>query len=967
MPRICHIFIGLIFFSLQCTNEVVQEADFHPVDPVTKPWTRWWWQGSSVTEAGITHELEVLQKAGFGGVEITPIYGVIGDEPNFISYLSPTWVQRLEYTLREATRLGLGVDLATGTGWPFGGPWVSDTIACKYIAHQIYKLKAGQRLKQKVAYEQEPILRAVTNQVYQLYGLLAEKGEVTTGSMSQPELIQDQKALKISDIRDPVASNANLQGLALDQVRFKKQLPLSCLMAYSEGGAILDLTSAVDSTGQLDWVAPEGEWTLYALFQGWHGKMVERAAPGGEGNVIDHFSKQAIEDYLQHFDKAFTGKNLNGLRGYFNDSYEVDDARGQADWTADFLNDFAAARGYRLEEHLPAFLGLDDAETNARIRSDYRQTIGELLLGTFTGDWKNWAHRQHKIIRNQAHGSPANILDLYAASDIPETEGTDVIRAKMASSAAHITGKKLASAEAATWLDEHFLTTLDLLKENLDRYFQAGINHVCYHGTCYSPAEDPWPGRLFYAAIHANDRNPWWQDLVALNAYVQRCQETLQTGSPDNDVLLYYPYFDRLADGEGGGLAHFDGGAQAGSLHAFRELADSLYQLGYAFDVISDAQISDLEVRNHELRSGEQVYRVIVVPKTTYMPEGTFEQLLSLARQGIPVVFDQALPLDAPGWNNLSARQATFRNLIQASGQLEAIQVTNLVTETLNQLQVPRESLFDAGLRAIRRHVGDQTYYLITNWSGRDFNGWLPISIAGKTVKVLDPWTDQQAQARVRSTSGQGLDVWLGIPQGATRILLVDPREQHGPSLKVYAPAEGQQALAGPWLLTFERGGPESPASQELSTLVSWADLTGAGYAAFSGTARYTINFDLPEVIPDAWRIDLGQVANSGVVILNGEKIGTLIGPNFTIDISREHFKPENKLEVLVTNRMANRIIAMDKKQTFWKRFYNVNFPAKRAEDRGSDGLFTAVNWEPLPSGLLGPVRLIPLYVMSPE
>ncbi len=49
-----------------------------------------------------------------------------------------------------------------------------------------------------------------------------------------------------------------------------------------------------------------------------------------------------------------------------------------------------------------------------------------------------------------------------------------------------------------------------------------------------------------------------------------------------------------------------------------------------------------------------------------------------------------------------------------------------------------------------------------------------------------------------------------------------------------------------------------------------------------------------------------------------------------------------------------------------WKTFYNVNFPSRLPENRGPDGLFTAARWEPLPSGLLGPVTLTPLRVGQP-
>src|SRR5690606_9158429 len=135
--------------------------------------------------------------------------------------------------------------------------------------------------------------------------------------------------------------------------------------AYSDSGRTLNLTRRVQEDGRLDWTAPPGTWTLYAVFQGWHGKMVERAAPGGEGNVIDHFSTDAIRKYLRPFDRAFRGHDIRPLRAFFNDSYEVDDASGEADWTPDFFGQFRRRRGYDLREHLPALFGKDSADKNA--------------------------------------------------------------------------------------------------------------------------------------------------------------------------------------------------------------------------------------------------------------------------------------------------------------------------------------------------------------------------------------------------------------------------------------------------------------------------------------------------------------------------------------------------------------------------------------------------------------------------
>ena len=117
--------------SLLCFSVVAQEALTWPEATVTsKPWTRWWWLGSAVDEASISQQLEQFSRAGMGGVEICPIYGVNGFEDREKNFLSPEWMALLDHTGREAKRLGMGVDMTTGTGWPYGGPWVVSGSIC---------------------------------------------------------------------------------------------------------------------------------------------------------------------------------------------------------------------------------------------------------------------------------------------------------------------------------------------------------------------------------------------------------------------------------------------------------------------------------------------------------------------------------------------------------------------------------------------------------------------------------------------------------------------------------------------------------------------------------------------------------------------------------------------------------------------------------------------------------------------
>jgi hypothetical protein len=180
-------------------------------------------------------------------------------------------------------------------------------------------------------------------------------------------------------------------------------------------------------------------------------------------------------------------------------------------------------------------------------------------------------------------------------------------------------------------------------------------------------------------------------------------------------------------------------------------------------------------------------------------------------------------------------------------------------------------------------------------------------------------------------------------------------------------PAGTPQVIDGLWTVRFVRGGPALPEQVTTSTLGSWTRFEAAGVKAFSGTAAYTIAFPRPAGGATAWRLDLGRVRDSARVRLNGHDLGTLIGPGFQLTVDGTLLGDRNVLEVDVTNQMANRIADLDRRGVPWKKFYNINFPARLPENRGPDGLFSAARWEPLESGLLGPVTLQPVRVGAPD
>src|SRR5262245_59332089 len=171
------------------------QRDWPPITAETKPWTRWWWQGSAVERSSLTAQLKALGSAGIGGVEVTPIYGVHGAENKFIRYLSPEWMAMLDYTLREGTRLKMGVDMATGTGWPFGGPWIDDDTAARSLEYKTWTVDGGQRLAEPVRLRQAPLVSAIGAHIH------------------------------VTDLAEPLTANRDLQSLALEQVKYARDLP----------------------------------------------------------------------------------------------------------------------------------------------------------------------------------------------------------------------------------------------------------------------------------------------------------------------------------------------------------------------------------------------------------------------------------------------------------------------------------------------------------------------------------------------------------------------------------------------------------------------------------------------------------------------------------------------------------------------------------------------------------------------
>jgi hypothetical protein len=761
---------------------------------------------------------------------------------------------------------------------------------------------------------------------------------------------------------------------------------LQCLMAFSDKGEHVDLTGGM-TNGLIgfNWTAPPGQWKVYAVLLDGPVQKVKRAAPGGAGNVQDPFSVSAMNDYLSYFTKAFAGFSAPMPRAQFHDSYEYYNADG----TPDFFNEFQKRRGYDLRTQLPALFGEGSPEKIAQIKNDYRETLADLHLAYVT-DWTQWAHSLGMLTRNQAHGGPDNLLDTYAAADIPEMEifsaysENQMPMMKIAPSAAHLTGRTLASSESFTWMTEHFNATLSQVKQAADFLFVSGVNHIFFHGIPYSPADAPWPGWQFYAAINFGPQGGLWHDLPEFNAYATRVQSILQSGAPANDVLLYLPFNDKWQTAEGDLLMRFETSGKWMESEPFYQTAMTLWNRGYAYDEVSDRFLALAKVVDGKIQMPGGSYSVIVVPKCRFMPLPTMQKLVELARDGATILVQDNLPGDVPGFYDYEKRHAEFQKLTDALnfrevlvGSIGILPETNSpsnplskamvdkgafwlggdLNELLEVAQVPREAASDFGVRFVRRSHAEGFHYFFANRSDKVVDGWVTLGRAAQSAVILDPRFDDHSGVAKLRKDGDFTQVYLQLLPGESCILRTfTGKTVIGPAWPYFAKSGETQNISGTWKVEFVDGGPVLPKNFETDTLGSWTTQDDPETKRFAGSAHYSIEFEKPAGDANDWLLDLGKVCDSARVKLNGHDVAALWCAPFQIAIGKWLQPGKNILEVEITNIAANRVRDLDIRHVNWKYFYDANV----ASLQQSGGLDASV-WPIRDSGLLGPVTLTPL------
>lgn len=243
---------------------------------------------------------------------------------------------------------------------------------------------------------------------------------------------------------------------------------------------------------------------------------------------------QVILDSLPH----------GSVSGITMDSHEG----GSQNWTPLMLNEFLQRQGYDFTPYLPTLAGyiVESVEKTEKVLYDYRQTIASLIQENYFCTFQRRASAQNLTFTAQAIGNALCITgDAISVKQVVEKpqgefwtyQQQGAYDVKDCSSAAHLYGKPIASAEAMT--DCEYRHTPADLHRVASIAFSMGAQEFVVCATPHIPMAEisqPYIAGREYAI---NRSNPRWQQMKPVWLQAARSMVMLRQGKAAPDVLVF--------------------------------------------------------------------------------------------------------------------------------------------------------------------------------------------------------------------------------------------------------------------------------------------------------------------------------------------------------------------------------------------------------------------------------------------
>lgn len=661
-------------------------------------------------------------------------------------------------------------------------------------------------------------------------------------------------------------------------------------------------------------------------------------------------------------------------------------------------------------------------EESERFLWDVRRTIADLFADKYAGTFTDLSHEHNLRFGLEAAGFEAEQLGYLGKSDVPIAVtwiNSDPPETYLHASVANVYGKKLVGGEVMTakTADDSWKLDPFAIKALGDASFCAGINQFQFHTFTHQPWMNRFPGMTAGEwGSHFDRNNTWWDQGRDWRIYLARCQYLLQQGLSVADGLYFcgetipagvpvkaaktkgYKYDGCNLDVVLNRLTVKDGKLVLpnGMTYSYLGLGDVRYMTVPALKKM----------------------RELVAEGATLVGA---RPLGSPSLQDYPKCDAEIKALADELWGNCDGEKV--REHAFGKGCVMWTKSIDDVFRKLKIQPDFEFSAADdkRDIRFIHRKTAECDIYFISNQENGFVQTEAGFRISGKVPQLWHPDTGKMESAPLYRESNGRITMPLSFePRGSVFVIFRNGTVDSNPIISAAAvgnkPAEGAEPvfsvsvnaggkaeveareagtfeikrangqiskvtvdavpapveIGGAWELRFppNLGAPEKVT---LEKLISWPEHSDPGVRYFSGTATYSKTLTLPKEIFGTDRsiyLDLGTVKNLARIRLNGKDLGVVWKPPYRVEITGTAKAGDNKLEIELTNLWPNRLIGDEQlpaDSEFAKNGALITLPAWFKEGKQSPaGRITFTTWhcwskdsELLPSGLLGPVRVL--------
>lgn len=714
---------------------------FRSPPPSTRPWVYWFPLDGNITSNGITADLEAMARVGIGGVLYMETEQ--GTPKGPADFGGPLWRSLFAHACKEATRLGIEINMNNDAGWcGSGGPWITPELSMQKIVWTATAVDGPKR--HEAALAQPPAVKG-------FYRDIAVLAYPTPANPARIAGIQSKASF--APARGSFSARAQWPELSQDRVVARAK--------------IADISTAMSADGKLAWDIPDGKWTILRIGHTTTGKENHPAPQGGRGLECDKLSKDAAKVMFDGLMAKLlddvgplAGKTLVSTH---IDSWEV----GSQNWTPKLRDEFRSRHGYDMLPFMVAMTGavVDSLEISERFLWDLRQTISELLLENYAGAFHEMARATGIRLTIEAYTTcPTDEMAYAGRCDEPMGEfwswnhggpgryGAAFSCTEMAS-AAHVYGQPVVGAEAFTAANEEkWLGHPGNIKDLGDWAFCEGINRFVFHRYALQPWTNPdrAPGvSMGPWGLHYERTQTWWEYSRPWHEYLARCQYLLQQGNFVADICLLGPE---------GSPQTLEGQRAFRSTEPGRE-GLPLERPGHNFDACPpDALLTRASVKDGRIVfDGGASYRILALPRAESMTPALLRKIKDLAEAGATIIGNR--PSKSPSLADFPKCDDEIRALA-ASLWGDAPSPTELTERPVGKGRVFHGGPFAFALPPLNPDGGGlaEAQWIWRN-EGRPRSSFPPAKRYFRRIFDLAP--GEIAEARLAMTADNSFECWI--------------------------------------------------------------------------------------------------------------------------------------------------------------------------------------------------------------